>query len=144
MDIKELEGKTITEIKGLETGNDEVVFVTSDGNEYKMYHLQDCCEGVSIDDVCGDLEDLLNTPILKAEEVSNEQFEKDFFSKFTEVSDWGTKQDKDGNSEPESCTWTFYKLATIKGYVDIRWYGESNGYYSEGVSFVLVGSEEDY
>ena len=139
--ISELVGKILLKIVN---NGDELIFYCDNGDEYKMFHRQDCCEGVSIDDICGDLDDLIGTPILKAEEVSNDEFVKAFEGKFHEVQDWCSEQDDDGNYKPESYTWTFYKFATIKGYVDIRWFGESNGYYSEGVDFIKVAEDGIY
>ncbi len=140
-EIKDLVGKTLTEIKN---NGDELIFIVDDGTQYKMYHEQDCCESVSIEDINGDLDYLIGTPILLAEEVSNEDFENAFNSKFKEVEGSYLKKDDEGNYEPDSCTWTFYKLATIKGYVDIRWFGESNGYYSESVDFIQVGVDREW
>ena len=84
-----------------------------------MYHYPECCEQVSVEDVVGDIGDLVGSPILMCEESTN-----------------STLPPLDGRDK--SYTWTFYKIATIKGWVDIRWYGESNGYYSESVSFEKV------
>ena len=107
-----LKGKTLVSLK--DVGN-ELIFETTDGETYRMYHEQDCCESVCLEDVTGDLQDLVGSEILIAEEVNGEG-PADF-------------------EASESCTWTFYKFATRKGYVDLRWLGESNGYYSESVSF---------
>lgn len=114
VEFSELIGKVLVSV---ENADDEIKFVCDDGTVYRQYHEQDCCEGVGVDDVEGNLEDLLNTPILEAEESTN-------------------SEDKLGRDIYESFTWTFYKLATIKGYVTIKWLGESNGYYSESVNFV--------
>jgi hypothetical protein len=90
-----------------------------------MYHSQDCCEGVYLEDVAGELHDLLNSPITLAEEVTNRNENPE-------------GMDESFTSYAESFTWTFYKLATVNGYVTLRWYGESNGYYSESVDFQLI------
>lgn len=141
-EISELVGKTLTKI---DNNGDELIFHCETGEKYKMYHSQVCCESVSIEDICGDLDDLIGTPILKAEEVSNEDFENNFESKFKkqEEDDYYEK-DEEGNCKPESYTWTFYKLATINGYVDIRWFGESNGYYSESVDFIKANEDGEF
>lgn len=116
MGIEELKAKTL--IKITNKNNRELIFHTSRGEEYRLYHRQDCCECVYIEDICGDLNDLLGSPIIDAEEVTSRENPENV--------------NKKGQ---DSFTWTFYKLATAQGFVTIRWYGESNGYYSELVDF---------
>ena len=115
--LKDLIGKTMLHVEQI--GNYEIIFITSDGKQYKLYHRQDCCEDVTIEDVTGDFSDLVGTPIVIAEESSNSVMKAKY-------------------PNDDSYTWTFYKFATIKGYVDIRWYGASNGYYSERVDFIEI------
>ena len=119
MNFNILKGLTITSIDGLEDDSAEVIFTTSEGRRFEMSHSQDCCERVSIEDICGDINDLLNSPILLAEEVTSEEDPEDI---------------QKGYHDCLYC-WTFYKLSTFKGDVTIRWYGESNGYYSVSVNF---------
>ena len=138
--INVLLGKTLIAVD-INNNKDEIIFTVNDDTQYKMYHSQDCCESVSIEDITGDLEDLIGSPILVAEEnVSTDKSAEQIAIQEKEMLEQGDNY----YDYEESFTWTFYKLATIKGYVDIRWYGSSNGYYSESVDFVLVGSDEDY
>ena len=115
--FENLKGKVLKEVT---VEDREIRFVTVDGDIYRMFHYQDCCESVYVESVVGDVQDLVGEPILVAEEVTSHD----------------NPEDAEGfeSEYQESFTWTFYKLATRKGYVDIRWYGESNGYYSESVS----------
>lgn len=50
MSIELLLGKTVKEIR--EDGS-EIRFFTTDGHEYLMWHNQDGCESVSIEDITG-------------------------------------------------------------------------------------------
>ena len=119
MNFSILKGLTITSIDGLEDDSAEVIFTTSEGRRFEMSHSQDCCERVSIEDVCGDVNDLLNSPILLAEEETRDEDPVDVNKEYHD----------------DLYCWTFYKLSTFKGDVTIRWYGESNGYYSVSVNF---------
>lgn len=140
--MERLLGKTLESVTVNDSKN-EIKFVTTDGETFVMWHEQDCCEGVYIEDITGDLNALIGSPILLSEEVSNPVFEKQFIDNFTQKEDDYYPTNEQGDSKPESHTWTFYKLATIKGYVHIRWYGESNGYYSESVTFDTLAKKEN-
>jgi hypothetical protein len=103
-------GKTIVGVDGLEEGSGEVCITFEDGSALHMWHSQDCCESVSICDIdqAGNLDGAI---FYEMEETSQH-----------------------GNTSYGDETWTFYTIKTNQGYVWIRWYGESNGYYSTGVS----------
>lgn len=116
--IDNIIGKTFTKVENV--NNEELVFILSDGIRYVFYHEQDCCESVMIEDICGDLSALENSPITMAEEICHENID-------------------DGCCE--SLTYTFYKFATLKGYVTVRWCGSSNGYYSERVDFKVESTD---
>jgi hypothetical protein len=116
-----LTGLTITEITGLAVGSEDVTFKTAEGRTFVMHHSQDYCETVLVEDVNGDVADLIGTPILSAVEESSNEDPADY---------------KNTDGYRDSFTWTFYRLTTIKGTVVVRWLGESNGYYSESVYFV--------
>lgn len=117
--LSELIGKTLSAVT--RNGNESIDFEAATGERWRMHHVQDCCEGVSIEDVVGDLDDLVGAPIAQAEVATNSDSPK-----------------SEGGYTDESHTWTFYKPATAKGYVTIRWYGSSNGYYSEVAEFQRV------
>lgn len=92
---------------------DEIRFQFSDADVI-FYHQQDCCESVEIDDINGDFADLVGDILLVAEER--------------------TSNEPEGNDEAyDSDTWTFYTFRSLKGSVDVKWHGYSNGYYSESV-----------
>lgn len=127
--VEDFVGKIVSSIEVERVGScnqgpiDTIIFNFSDGDVFKMYHEQDCCESVFLEDITGDLDYLIGEKILKAEETSNR-----------ESKEYGTE------------TWTFYHISTFKDTVSLRWYGESNGYYSESVSVAKLvnGKFETY
>lgn len=113
-DFGNLVGKTLTEVK-VDDGKEFIEFKDSNGNAYKMYHHQNCCEGVYLEDVCGSWDDIIGSKIVGAYETTS-----------------------DVEVEYGDAMWTFYTIATFQGSVTLRWLGESNGYYSISVSFEIL------
>lgn len=107
-EIYEMLGKVFTDVY---TDDDETLIFENSNVKFEFYHRQECCEDVYIESIVGDLQDLVGSPILLVEESS---------------------------SDDDNIQWTFYKFATIKGYVDVRWFGESNGFYSTSVDLRLI------
>ena len=110
-DIDDLVGKVI---KGL-AYSDEYFQILTDDCVYAFYHEYSCCESVWLTQVDGISDKLIGSLIIMAEVVTDEK-----------------------DTEYGHITWTFYKIGTIKGMIDFRWCGESNGYYSESVDLIKI------
>lgn len=111
--IPELHQKIVTKIVNLPE-REGLEFYLSDYIKVSLKHIQDCCEDVWLEDITGELTDLIEVPLEVAEVCS-----------------------KDNPDACESGTFTFYRFRTSKGDVDLRFCGESNGYYSEGVDVIV-------
>ena len=116
-ELSEIVGKTLSCVS---VSEDRIDFTFTDGSEYAMFHRQECCESVTIESIDGPIDRLVGQVIVDARKESN-----------NEVTD-------SGYAEDESKTWTFYILRTNLDSVTIRWFGTSNGYYSETAEFEMI------
>ncbi len=111
-DFGELVGKQLVQIRGAHPESERITFEFLDGSRYilepEMFGDEDVY--VKVECIVGNLQDLIDTPILRAE-ISTE--------------DWCDSR----------AIWTTFKLITIRGEVNITWLGETRGFKSIEVGF---------
>ena len=110
-------GKTITKIDI----DDDSFYLECGDNTYRAYHMHDCCENVSVYD-----SNITSCGCLGGTKIRSIHFE--------ESGAW--PDDVEQNQYVESFTWTTLTINTSCGKkLIVRFFGESNGYYSENVYF---------
>lgn len=137
-----LKGKAFTKITHHQDSSDDfysnwnleemerIEFIAEDGTRFLLSYEMDIGNEVYIESIVGDLSDLVGMEILMAEESVSEDGDE---GAIPPVDDLDPENEYDN-----SYTWTFYKLASAKGYVDIRFFGKSNGYYAEKAQLYQV------
>lgn len=113
---KQLIGREILKI----AVSEDVLYFVFDEIIAIWNHEQDCFDSVYIEDIEGDLKNLIGAPLVMAETYYHE-----------------------ADTYDGSETYTYYTFATVKGRVVIRWYVESNGYYSESVDMTTINRWEE-
>ena len=113
--FESLKGKTFKNII-INDSRTNISFITEDNEWYTLNHKQECCESVYLEDVDNDINELIGSKILLAELRTNtsdiHKGERDF-------------------DTYSSRTWSFYTIGNINTTCVIRWFGASNGCYSE-------------
>jgi hypothetical protein len=120
--FEELTGKKIISVFQFYSNvtENDIFALETDDSYYVMTHYKECCENVSIKEITDDYIDLLKDQIITKAEVET------------------NKQTDDFNVSK----WTFYKLATKKGHIDISWHGESTIYYSLDVNIFKISKDK--
>ena len=111
--FEQLQGMTITAVVYKEVNESLLIHLNT--HVLEMIHHQDCCETVYLADVVGSFEDLIGYPLLEVSES------------IVDIE----------SAEYESATASYYNFKTVKASVQLRWVGESNGYYSETIDCYL-------
>jgi hypothetical protein len=120
--ISDLVGKVPVIIWGMRQYSEKVKILFSDFTVLELEHYQTCCERVVLEEIIGDIKDLIGSPLRIAEESS-------------------TCNVPSEEQMDESNTITFYKFVTMNGPVTLRWLGSSNGFYSESVDISIYKLE---
>ena len=110
--FEQIQEMTITAVVYKEVNESLLIHLNT--HVLEMIHHQDCCETVYLADVVGSFEDLIGYPLLEVSES------------IVDIATAGM-----------SSTASYYNFKTIKASVQLRWVGESNGYYSETVDCYL-------
>jgi hypothetical protein len=111
-DFKDLEGR---KIKDVAKSDEHVEIITEEGISFDLFHDKDCCEDVGVEEIIGgELTELIDETVVEARKESGQLLPPQ-------------------NEYDASYTWTFYIIRTNKISLTIRFYGTSNGYYSESV-----------
>ena len=112
--ISELLGYTLSAVEHNQDW-DYITFTRTDGVQVKMYHKQECCEHVWVEEIHGDLQALVGYPLTTAE-----VYTRDGHNQY-------------GNNQ----MFTFYRIGNERHLATIRWCGESH-YYSIDVTVEVV------
>jgi hypothetical protein len=124
--MKEISFTTLTGLvleKLVVSKNRDEIEIQASGRKFIMNHDQDCCENVMVESVQGNVSHALGEKIIDATMTSNKNDEPQ------------SPNLPQAIYTNESWTWTYYTIRTQSETIVIRWYGASNGYYSESVDF---------
>jgi len=116
-EFKKMVGEIISEItlKTDDNNYEQLIFKTESGKIFKMFHENDCCEIVYLEDVIGGrLTDLLGETVVDV--------------------DIKTNSIKNNKNTEIYIEYYFYEIKTNENTITLRWYGDSE-YYSAYVDF---------
>jgi len=128
--FSDLKGKTLVLIE-VNEDNTSIKFTTSEGVVYEMLPKQECCERAFIGDICGELDDLVDSQIVTAEH--NREWAEVIVAYLP---------DKMIGYNGKLGYWTVHILGTQKGSVTIRWISMSD-YYACAVELFIKQPKEE-